>query len=237
MRVLRRRVAGAALAVAALLTACVSPLPTPPSSSADAPSLPEPPAGGQRWRADPAGSQLRLLVFRGGRAAALGHNHVLTAPHWDGWLWLPAPEALAQGRAALQLRLDALQIDAAAERAALGPAFARQPSAADIAGTRANMLSERGLDALRYPTVNVEVEGLQGEGGHWAAALRITLHGQQRRYWVPVRIEPEGKAWRVRLELALAQSDFGLQPFSVLGGLLAVQDVLQLRAELRFVPA
>ena len=111
------------------------------------------------------------------------------------------------------------------------------PSAADIAGTRANMLSERGLDALRYPTVNVEVEGLQGEGGHWAAALRITLHGQQRRYWVPVRIEPEGKAWRVRLELALAQSDFGLQPFSVLGGLLAVQDVLQLRAELRFVPA
>ena len=39
-------------------------------------------AGGKVFALDPAASDIRIYVFRAGRAAAAGHNHVLSAPRF-----------------------------------------------------------------------------------------------------------------------------------------------------------
>ncbi len=67
-----------------------------------------------------------------------------------------------------------------------------------------------------------------GEGPRRAVEAEITLHGVSRRQWFAVAVQGR----RAQGEVVVRQSDFGLQPFSVLGGLLAVQDALVVQFEL-----
>lgn len=164
------------------------------------------------------GQSLHVLVFRGGAAARLGHNHVLRA----GDLRVDWPAA----GPVLRFRLDALDIDPPALRAALGPDFASGVDADARAGTRANLL--KALDAAAYPEVVVRTLVQVGEGARRAVEAEITLHGVSRRQWFAVEVDGA----RARGRVVLRQSDFGLQPFTVLGGLLAVQDALVVEFEL-----
>lgn len=196
--------------------------------------LPEP-AEGLLWRIDPAASLLQVLAFRQGALAGLGHNHVVTAPRLQGWLQLPAdapdptllsPAQLARTRFALALRLEDVALDEPARRAQLGPAFASRPDAQAIAGTRANLLGPAMLDAARHPWLRVQSVMLGGEGAQLLAEIEIDWHGQQRRWRLPLALVPsaEGQVLRVQGQMALRLTDFGIQPLSLLGGMLAVQD-------------
>ncbi len=165
-----------------------------------------------------AGSALRILVFRGGTAARLGHNHVLSA----GDLRVDWPAA----GPVLSFRLDALAVDPPALRAVLGPAFASAVDDEARAGTRANLL--KALDGAVHPEVVVRTLQQLGEGGRRAVEAEITLHGVARRQWFVAEVDGR----RARGEVVIRQSDFGIQPFTVLGGLLAVQDALVVQFEL-----
>lgn len=165
-----------------------------------------------------AGDELRILVFRGGTAARLGHNHVLRA----AGLRVDWPAA----GPGFSFRLDALDIDPPALRERLGPAFGSAVDDTARAGTRANLL--KALDATAHPEVVVRTLQQLGEGGRRAVEAEITLHGVARRQWLVVEVD--GK--RARGEVVIRQSDFGIQPFTVLGGLLAVQDALVVQFEL-----
>lgn len=166
-----------------------------------------------------SGNALRILVFRGGTAARLaGHNHVLSAA--DLRVDWPAAGPV------LSFRLDALEVDPAPLRARLGPAFASRVDEEARAGTRANLL--KALDVATHPEVVVRTLQQQGEGGRRAVEAEITLHGVTRRQWFVAQLD--GK--RARGEVVIRQSDFGIQPFTVLGGLLAVQDALVVQFEL-----
>lgn len=174
------------------------------ASCASPPPRPEPlPAGGD---------ELRILVFRGGSAARLGHNHVL---HAAGLRvdWAAAGPVLS-------FRLDALEIDPPAMRQGLGAAFASTVDDEARAGTRANLL--KALDAPAHPEVVVRTLQQLGEGPRRAVEAEITLHGVTRRQWFVTEVEGR----RARGEVVVRQSEFGIQPFTVLGGLLAVQDAL-----------
>lgn len=201
-----------------LLAACAqAPAPPAPVVASEAPA-----AG--LWRVDRDASSLRILVFRAGPLAALGHNHVLGLPPMQGGVQMLG-SALD-----LSFRLDELEFDRPAWRAALGPDFASAPDADAIAATRKNMLNA--LEAERYPAVRLRSLGLLGE----TLRLEITLHGQRRQLAVPLQLELQARSLRARTRFAIKQSDFGIQPFRVLGGLLAVQDELRIEADLLLRP-
>lgn len=181
---------------------------------------------------DAAASALHIFVFRGGLAARAGHNHVLSAPELEGFAVLPG-EDVQDARFALHLRLDELQIDDPALRAQAGGAFGGARSAADIEGTRRNMLGPRGLDAAHDPEVLVRSRAIAGDWPVLVATSEIILHGRAVVVDIPLQVERLGTTLRVTGETALRQSDFGVQPFSVLGGLLAVQDALVVRFDLQ----
>lgn len=192
-------------------------------------------AGRKVFGLDPGRSRVRILVFRGGRAAKLGHNHVLSAPRFSGFFAL----AGAAGQPAqfdLEFRLDELSLDAVPERAALGGAFSPAIDPEDIERTREHMLGEAGLQAGRFAFVRVHSLQVIGEYPRFAAQVRIDLHGRSHTDWVALRVEGTPADPRVSGSLVLLQSDFGVQPYSVLGGLLAVQDAVVVEFELAGLP-
>jgi hypothetical protein len=181
--------------------------------------------GGLLYRVDPAMSSVRIYVFRAGRAARLGHNHVLTAPRFEAWLL--RAEALAASRFELRLRLDELLLDDPALRAAIGGGFASPLSPEAVAATRANMLSAGGLDAARHPELGLRLLALAGEPPKLAARIEVALAGRRHALSLPLTLHEQADGdLRIDGAFVLRHSDVGLQPFSVAGGLLAVQDEL-----------
>jgi hypothetical protein len=178
---------------------------------------------GRVMRLKPEASQVRIYVFRAGRSAGLGHNHVLSAPQFEGFFHL-AEQGLAQSRFDLVIALDQLVFDVPAHRAELGPAFAATLSDAAIEATREHMLSADNMQAERYPLVRIHSLSISGEAPKLSARLAVDMHGQTRELTIPLAVSGLPQGLQVSGAMVLRQSDFGVLPYSVMGGLLAVQD-------------
>lgn len=212
-----------------LLVACAAPpldrpLPATAAIAAD--------QAGTRYALDAAQSAVRIHVFRAGRAAHLGHNHVLSVPRLRGLLLVPEGDKAAGARFELSFRLDELVVDEPALRTGLGPGWASLMSAEAIAATRLNMLGEGNLQAERFPDVQLRSRLIAGEWPKLVAELEIELHGQRRLQLLPLQAEMAAGRIKASGSLVLRQSDFGIAPFSVMGGLLAVRDELLIEFEL-----
>jgi hypothetical protein len=192
-------------------------------------------AGGQVFGLDPARSAVRIYVFRGGKAAQYGHNHVLSAPAFDGFFHL-APGGALESQFDLAFRLDRLVVDLPEHRAATGGSFASVVSASATGSTRDNMLGEFGLQAAQYPWVRIRSVQITGEDPKFAARVSVELHGQTRDIWLPLQVSGLPDRVIVQGATVLRQTDFGIKPFSVLGGLLSVQDPLVVEFSLQGEP-
>lgn len=214
----------------AVLTAC-SPFGAPPAALTPAPAAGAATMAAPAWQQRgmrllhiaPQESLLTITVRRGGALARLGHDHVVASRSLQG---VVAPRA---GRAAFQFRLDEMSVDEDGLRQAAG--LTTTPSADAIAGTRHNMLV-RVLEAERYPWVRVDARRSEagGEGNMALLDADITLHGVTRAVQLPVRIEEaaDGRSLQASGSLLLKHSDFGIVPFAILGGAMAVQDQMEL---------
>jgi polyisoprenoid-binding protein YceI len=197
----------------------------PPAAASSAPSpapLPATPQAdaGPQLRIDAAQSLIAVTVRRGGVLARLGHDHVVASHAVSGTV------TPSRNVADFQFRLDEMKIDEADLRQIAG--LAKQPSADAIEGTRHNMLTKV-LDAARYPLVQVHAERT---GADQPLQVAITLHGVTRTLAIPVVQREENGVIRVQGTVNLKQTDFGLTPFSVMGGAMAVQDQMELRFDL-----
>lgn len=224
-----RRASVLAMALAAL--AACTPLPTTAPATAPAPAPapqapvapPAPPAAAATavLHIDSAQSLIAVTVRRGGVLARLGHDHVVAARTVTGTV---TPD---DNRAEFQFRLDQMTVDEPALRHTAG--LTKQPSQDAIDGTRTNMLTKV-LDAERYPLVQVRVTRTgTGTGAGQPLHAAITLHGVTRDYDIPATIGADQGAITVSGTVNLKQTDFGLVPFSVMGGAMAVQDQMELR--------
>jgi hypothetical protein len=126
------------------------------------------------------------------------------------------------GRADLSFRVDQMTVD---EPQLLREAdIATQPSPQAVEGTRRNMLGPV-LDAQRHPVVTLHAER-QADG---RLRVAVTLHGATRWLELPAAIRVDAAQVTASGTARLKQSDFGITPFSVGGGLLSVDDELRVR--------
>jgi polyisoprenoid-binding protein YceI len=123
-----------------------------------------------------------------------------------------------------------MAVDEAPLRAEAG--FATQPTESDIEGTRVNML-EKVLEAEKFPFAVVRVSGAGAKRGNTTLAVAITLHGATRTLKVPAQIEADETQMSVVGSLGFDQTDFGITPYSLLGGAIAVQNRVELRFRIR----
>jgi hypothetical protein len=171
------------------------------------------------WQIDPARSLVVIEVRRAGSLAKLGHDHVVASHDVRGYV---APN---DARADLYVQLDQLAVDEPDLRAQA--AFETQPSEAQIAGTRENML--RQFNAENHPYAVISVVGMDADAADPRLNASITLNGVTQAVRIPVKIEKTAHQLTVTGHVAVAQTAFGITPYSIFGGALQVQDQVDVR--------
>lgn len=168
-------------------------------------------------RVDAEKSLVVFEVRRAGAFARFGHDHVVASHDVKGFV------DAEEGKADLSVQLDKLVVDEPALRAEAG--FATQPTADDIAGTRRNMLNKV-LDAERFPYALMHITR---KGNDSNLHVAITLHGVTHIFDVPASIRTTADGMIVSGKMTFNQSDFGIEPFSILNGAIQVQDRVDMR--------
>jgi hypothetical protein len=170
-------------------------------------------------------------VYRGGKLASAGHNHLVASHDLHGIVYLH--KDAAKSGFDLVLPVNLLEVDNADLRKEEGPQFAAEVPESAKQGTRKNMLSEALLDGERYPGIALSSIEMSGSREAMQARMRITVKGQEHELTAPVAVSVEGDRLTGTGEFDLKQSDLGLKPFSILGGALTVVD--QMRVKFRIV--
>jgi hypothetical protein len=219
------------LLLSALLCAC-QPQPQPADTLAPAAAPSEWPgfdyadsdtASGTVFVLDPLVTRIDVVVRRDGPLARFGHDHVVTVGEPDGFLLFD--DTGPDSRAALRFRLDNLVVDSAAARAR--HELDTDPDAADIEGTRENLL-EHVLDAGQWPWATLGLTGFERQEDHHSAMLTVAISGSAYSGRQPFRLHRAGERVRVDGFFILRQTELGIEPFSALGGGLRVADPLEI---------
>ena len=180
------------------------------------------------YRVDSAQSLVAIRVYRGGALARFGHDHIVASRDVEGFV-LRTSSQNGQ-RADIYAPLAALTVDEPALRAQAG--FDTQPTQQDIEGTKRNML-DKVLEAERFPFVSLHLNGVSGEPPAFTASATITLHGQTVTIPLTVKIDtPSAEQLYARGRFSVKQTDFGIAPYSLLGGALRVEDRVDIEFEL-----
>lgn len=188
------------------------------------------PPGAARYAIDADRSIVTLRVYRAGRLAKLGHNHVITSADESGQAWVGDTPATSGFE--VRLGVAGLVVDDPAARAAAGPEFPGELSDAAREGTRTNMLRAEVLDGERHPQVVVRADSLGGTWDQPSVVARVTLKGRTRSIDMPLAIVREPDAIVARGGFSILQSDFGITPFSIGGGAIAVADGVDISFEI-----
>jgi polyisoprenoid-binding protein YceI len=205
----------------------------PPVAAPSAPPIAVTPIevpGAVLYQVDPAASKVDILVYRGGTLARLGHNHVMTSKSVAGRVW--RHPQLEKSGFELSFPVAELVVDDPEARRAAGTEFPPDIPQGDKDGTRKNMLRAEVLDAEQFPRVKLQSVSVSGSETAPQITTRITLKDVTREVVVPAKVSIEGSRLTASGEFDIQQTNFGMKPFSVALGAIAVKDQLHIKFEL-----
>ena len=188
-----------------------------PYQNAPAPNL---------YRIDSERSLVEIIVRRGGKLAAFGHDHVVSSGPLDGFV-IRDPDTLENSQADLRLDLTSLSVDEPELREQLE--LDTQPTKADIEKTAENMQTKV-LQTQTWREIHLHIDAVDGTPELVQAELTIMLHGEVQKLPITIKIEsPNPETLLAHGEFSILQSDYGIEPFSVLGGGLQVKNEVEVR--------
>jgi hypothetical protein len=224
---------------AAAVVSCTASKPLPPAAPNEARTFPQAspqtgvPAVGMpavgtpapgTYRIDSSQSELRLLVYRAGALASLGHNHVILNRSVNGSIEV-AP-TMAASSFTLSAAVAAFIIDDLQARSEEGEDFAGEVSDGAKSGTWNNMTGPAVLNAVQYPVISVHSIRLEVLQGMPTATVVVSIVGHDSNIVVPFVLHNETYGLSATASFELSQSAIGLTPFSLMLGALAVRDTL-----------
>jgi hypothetical protein len=229
MRTTVARLAGGALALLTL----------GPTAARGADGTAPPPASAAVFQADTAASRLYVKVAASGR---LGHDHGVRGLLDSGTITLGGA-GTPGGAGTLVFAMGKFAADTAESRQYAG--LSGTVSAGDRQKATANMIGPQVLDVARFPTATYEIASAApidnqapGDPGRYKLDGRFTLHGVTRQQPLIAQVdrtETPG-VLRMRCAFAIQQTDFGITPYSTLGGIVGVADRLDIWGDLLIRP-
>jgi len=216
-----------------LLVACGAPKPRPVPHAAPAPAIP-PSIAGKTYRIDPAQSELRLLVYRAGPMASLGHNHVIVNHALGGTVQYAGTSTAASFF--LTVPAAAFVVDEAGARREEGADFAEEVSEEAKSATSRNMQGAALLDAEQFPEITIRSVAVTGADRELEATLALSVAGHESTLVVPFTVDYSAGRLHASGALTIRQSAIGLTPFSVFLGALRVQDEMRVKFALVALP-
>jgi polyisoprenoid-binding protein YceI len=220
-----------ALVLALAVAGCGAPNPRPPAPAASpAANAPRNAAPNAAYRIDPAQSELRVLVYRAGVLASLGHNHVIVNRDIEGSVSFAGDPAAASFT--LSIPANGFMVDDPTTRREEGADFGEETPDDAKEGTRHNMLGAGVLDAAEHPSIDVRSVSIRPAAAGFVATVGVSIAGHDATLVVPFTLELSGGRIVASGATSLKQSSLGLTPFSVMLGALRVQDELTLKFRL-----
>jgi len=215
--------------LALVLAAGCATSPPPPEAPEEPPPLPYAWYAGRAnvYSVVPERSKVLLYVHREGPLSGLGHNHVIRVSDLAGLVYLS--DDLVRARADLAFSVTALELDPPGERAAAGPDFSSKLSQSDLRATRENMLGPDALDAIDHPFIHIRIRPIAREGNSLKVLAEVTLRGVTHASEEIAEITLGAGLIELEGTLNVRQSDFGITPFSILGGAIRVRNVVLIR--------
>ena len=186
----------------------------------------QPPADAVRYTIVSANSEIRVLTFRAGTMARLGHNHVILSRALSGSVW--RGDSLTASVARVVMKVDSLEVDEPAARAQEGDEFARPIDDDARAATRANMLGPDLLNVEQHAFVRATCSNLTGtEDATIDCAIEVA--GGVANLVLPVSVSFADNQLTASGEVTIAHDQLGLTPFSAAAGAVRVADGMTLR--------
>lgn len=216
------------LLLATLLAGCAAaPEAEAPAPATSAPATGTmPPAGAERYAIVTDRSELRVLVYRAGPMARLGHNHVIRSRSLSGSVWLASPQSASL--VSVILPVTTLEIDNPEVRAEEGEDFPGTLDEDARRGTRDNMLGESLLDAAHYPFIRLSCANLS-DAAPRSIDCRMSIAGNTAELRFPVTLTQSENRLRVTGERDVTHAELGLTPYSVGLGALSVAETFRVR--------
>lgn len=145
----------------------------------------------------------------------MGHRLVIAMTAWRGTVSLLDGEPTAAD----------LVVDVGSFQVLRGEGGLKALSAAERLIVRTNAL--KSLHVNRFPQIHFRTNHVHnlGDGGYRLTGL-LEIHGKRHERVIDMRVEDLGDAWRLSGQADVRQSDFGIKPFSMLGGTLKVVDTV-----------
>jgi hypothetical protein len=192
---------------------------------------------GKLYRVDESRSELRILVYKGGPLARLGHNHVMVNRALRGEV------KLADSGAGFSLSVPAagFLVDEALARREEGADFGSEVSDDAKSGTLRNMLSSAVLDADEFPAITIRSiavaspNGASGSGT-MSATVAIQVAGHDSTIDVPFTVQSDPDQLAATGSFDVRQSQLGLTPYSLMLGALQVQDGMTIKFKIVALP-
>ena len=207
------------------------------------PRIPEAPvspidqgSAGTIYRVDETESEVRILVYRAGPLARLGHNHVVVNRRLRGAVNLAGAAGAAAAPAFwLSVPSAAFDVDDAQVRAEEGADFAAAVPDDAKSGTLQNMLSAAVLDAAEFPAITVRSvavaspQGAEAATRTMVASVTLGVAGHESTIDLPFTLQMESGRLSATGTFELRQSALGLTPYSLMLGALQVQDQMTVK--------
>jgi hypothetical protein len=188
---------------------------------------------GKLYRVDAGRSELRILVYRAGPLARLGHNHVMVNRSLSGEVRLAAAPGACEFR--LIVPVAGFVVDDAQARREEGSDFEAQVPEEAKAGTLQNMRSTAVLDADEFPLITVESVAFSAPAAAAAGAdsmvatVAIKVAGHESKIDVPLSAQWDSNQLSAAGSAQIRQTALGLTPYSLMLGALQVQDAMTIK--------
>ena len=170
-----------------------------------------------------AASDIRVLVYREGPLKLMGHNHVISLSKINGTI----SKSDNGYNLIASVNVNTLIVDKPEDRKRSGEKFKNKIDTESAEATRENMLGKKLLDAKQFPQIQAHGT-LKQPGRNVMATIVIQIQNTSSSFTVPIDAQITGNRFHAIGRLNLKQSEFGLKPYSVMGGLLSVRDELEL---------
>jgi polyisoprenoid-binding protein YceI len=162
---------------------------------------------------DPARSVATVKVYKAGLLGGFGHNHDIQAPVQQG--------VVDEEKGMVELVIDARQLKV----------MDQELSDKDRDEVQQNMDGPKVLDLQQFPRIRFQSTSARPSGSNkWTVQGNLEIHGQTR----PVTLQVEryaglaSPAARYRGSIQLRQSDFGIRPYSSIGGAIKIKDEIRI---------
>lgn len=153
----------------------------------------------------------------------LGHDHIIASQNAQGYVALNKKNG--QCRADIFVPLSMLIVDDPQLRAVAE--LDTTPSSTDIAGTRNNMLLS--LEAANHPFAQISSQDCSGGLSGSKTSVVLTIHGANQKRNLQINLQSiDDNQLVISGEFSINQTDFGIEPFSIMNGLIKVEDKVDL---------